>query len=482
MSSGNPLPPAIVLGEGGRMIPDKIIENDVKGIVGQAVAKFDPEQDGMDFYESLEGMRVQINDALAISFRNSYNEIVVLADKGKNASGLNPQNVLLLSEDDPNPERLILDDKYIKLPEMYPGCLASQPVFGILEYDFGNFRIQPTERFDYYCEGFNENFMDTEAISLSEAQISVLSFNMQNFSHVDSPERLGQFAELITHRFASPDILVLQEIMDDDGFLDSGTVSAFDNLQALQKALEAESGLTYQWFNIDPERNRDGGAEGSNIRTVIMFRMDRGLKFLSAIPAEAGQEVGLIGKDKATSLSNNPGLISPDNSAFRNSRKPIIAQFQYQDEIFYVIGVHFYSKGSDGSLFGAIQPPNFSSEEQRVAQAKAVNDFVKEILERDHNARIIVAGDMNDFPWSQALKSLKGGELNNLWDTVERNKWHSYIHEGNAEVLDHMLVSEAFLPHVRSFSVFNINSVANADRRLSDHDPILAVIDFSYYE
>jgi len=28
---------------------------------------FDPLQDGLDFYESLEGMRVQVNDAIAVS-------------------------------------------------------------------------------------------------------------------------------------------------------------------------------------------------------------------------------------------------------------------------------------------------------------------------------------------------------------------------------------------------------------------------------
>ena len=118
------------------------------------------------------------------------------------------------------------------------------------------------------------------------------------------------------------------------------------------------------------------------------------------MPAEANEEVSSSGSEKYTALSNNPGLIYPSDSAFRNSRKPIIAQFQYKDEIFYVIGLHLSSKGPDGPLFGAIQPPNLSSEEQRIAQASAVNSFFKEILEKDPSAKIIVAGDLNDFPWS----------------------------------------------------------------------------------
>ena len=121
ISSGNVLPTALILGEAGRAIPDKVIENDVNGVIGEDNGKFDPDEDGMDFFESLEGMLVQINNALVVSPNNSYNELVVLADLGKNASGLSSSGILLLSEDDPNPERLILDDKYIKMPELLPG-------------------------------------------------------------------------------------------------------------------------------------------------------------------------------------------------------------------------------------------------------------------------------------------------------------------------------------------------------------------------
>ena len=482
LSHNNPLPTAVVLGEGGRAIPDNVIENDVNGVIGVDKGKFDPDEDGMDFFESLEGMLVQVNDALVISSKNTYNEVVVVADLGKNASGLSTSGVLVLSEDDPNPERLILDDKYIKMPEIMLGDVFTAPIVGILEYDFGNYRIQAIETPVYRSNDLAEEFLAIEPIQLTDSQISVVSMNVENLSHLEDPDRIEDYAEMIVNKLSSPDIMILQEIMDDDGYLDSAIVNADENIDALQIAVEDAGGPTYRWFSVNPVRNQDGGAEGANIRTVILFRMDRGLKFLSALPAEPNEEVRVNGSEKNTVISNNPGLISPSDNAFRNSRKPIIAQFQYQDEIFYVIGLHLSSKGPDDPLFGANQPPNMSSETQRIEQASVVNSFVKEILEHDSTAKIIVAGDLNDFPWSETVRTLKGAELTNLWDEVEREDWFSYIYEGNAEVLDQILVSEAFSPHIRTFKPIHLNSILPASKQLSDHDPVLTIIDFIFYE
>lgn len=213
-----------------------------------------------------------------------------------------------------------------------------------------------------------------------------------------------------------------------------------------------------------------------------MFRLDRGLRFLSATPGKAGQEVGLKGQGTDLGLTNNPGLIWPNNYAFGQSRKPIVAQFQFMDQNFFVIGVHFNSKGPDGPLYGDRQPPNLDSEKQRIAQAKAVNGFVKDILERDPQAKILVSGDLNDFPWTESVQTLAGTQLTNLFDTVDRELWFTYIHEGNAQVMDQMLVSESFMQNFSTFRPLNLNSVLAADDQLSDHDPIIAIFDFAYYE
>ena len=482
LSSGNKLPAPVLIGEGGRDIPDRIIENDVEGYVGRNEALFDPEEDGMDFYESLESMRVQVNNALAVSSINSYNEVTVVADGGKNTSGLSPIGVLLLAEDDANPERIMLDDKFIRMPDILVGDVFTQPIVGIIDYDFGNFRIQPTEKLVFQSKGLVQQITDVEPLELKSTQLSVANLNLLNLSHLESPQRIESFAYMIVEKLGSPDILVLQEVMDDDGRLNSNVVSANKNLETFAGEIKRRGGPLYHWFSIDPERNADGGVEGGNIRVVIMFRMDRGMKFLAASPGEAGQEVGLTGQGANVSLTQNPGLIWPNNSAFRQSRKPIVAQFQFLEQNFFVIGAHFNSKGPDGPLYGDRQPPNLDSEKQRIAQAKAVNGFVKDILEIDPQAKILVSGDLNDFPWSVSIQTLAGEQLTNLFDTIDRTLWFTYNHEGNAQVMDQMLLSEAFMKNFVGFKPLNLNSVLPADQQLSDHDPIIAILDFAYYE
>ena len=65
LSSGNALPDAVVLGQGGCIAPT------------QSIA------DGIRFYESLEGMRLQVNNAQVVDATNSFGEIWVIADNGK---------------------------------------------------------------------------------------------------------------------------------------------------------------------------------------------------------------------------------------------------------------------------------------------------------------------------------------------------------------------------------------------------------------
>ena len=123
LSQNQPLPEPVVIGKGGRPIPNTVIENDVKGYVGQSKEPLDPQEDGMDFFESLECMLVQINDAKAVSTRNGYNEVSVVADGGEDAGIFSEEGVLILRENDPNPERTMIDDSFVMMPEIHVGAV-----------------------------------------------------------------------------------------------------------------------------------------------------------------------------------------------------------------------------------------------------------------------------------------------------------------------------------------------------------------------
>lgn len=475
LSRGNQLPEPVVMGRGGRPIPGRVIENDIQGYVNKAVTGFDPDEDGMDFFESLESMLVQVNDALAVSTINSYNEVTVVADGGKDADLLSEFGVLVLRHDDFNPERIMLDDKFIHMPDILTGARFSQPIRGIMMYDFGNYRLQPVEKLV-----FTQGTLPVQSYTgiRGHTQLAVATYNVENLDAQADPARLVDLADDIVFDLAAPDILVIQEVMDDDGVLDSEVTSADKTLEALSKAVRNLGGPRYAWLNIDPERGADGGSPGGNIRVVIFYRTDRGLIPLDKPIGGARQENGVTLVNGRAELTLNPGRIWPGNSAFVNSRRPIAAQFEFNGQPLIIIGNHFNSKGEDDPLYGNIQPPVLKSERQRIAQAKAVNGFVKDILEIDPQAKIIVLGDLNDFPWSEPVRTLAGNQLSNLFDTLPQSQRFNYLYEGNAQVLDQILISRSLESRLVTVDVLHLNSIQHPDYALSDHDPVVSVFEF----
>ncbi len=113
-----------------------MIDNDATGSV-ETSGTFDPATDGIDFYESLEGMRVQVNNPVAVGPANSYNEIPVLGDNGANASVRTTRGGIVTRQTDANPERIILDDGALagSTPAgVNVGDHFSGPALGVLDH------------------------------------------------------------------------------------------------------------------------------------------------------------------------------------------------------------------------------------------------------------------------------------------------------------------------------------------------------------
>jgi hypothetical protein len=161
-----------------------------------------------------------------------------------------------------------------------------------------------------------------------------------------------------------------------------------------------------------------------------------------------------------------------DGDAFASSRKPLVGQFIFNGQEVTVVGNHFNSKGGDQPLFGPNQPPSLSSEVQRNQQATIVSNFVQGILATNANANVIVAGDLNDFEFSQPVTILESGGLNTLIETLPENERYTYNFQGNAQTLDHILVSDNLFSLLDGYDVVHINSEF-ADQ-VSDHDPVVA--------
>src|SRR5207249_7018950 len=196
------------------------------------------------------------------------------------------------------------------------------------------------------------------------------------------------------------DLLSLEEVQDSNGATNDSVVDATTTFNTLIAAIQAAGGPTYQFRQIDPVDDQDGGEPGGNIRVGFLFRTDRGLAFVDRPGGTSTSAVGVVSGASGPQLTFSPGRIDPTNSAFTTSRKPLAGEFTYDGKTLFVVANHWNSKGGDQPLFGRFQPPTLSSEVQRNQQAQVVHDFVASVLGLDPNARVIVLGDLNDFDFS----------------------------------------------------------------------------------
>jgi predicted extracellular nuclease len=108
--------------------------------------------DTIDFWEPLEGMLVSVENAPVVSPTTRYGEFAMLTkDDAKPGSGFFPQTQQILISSlgggsvDYNPERILVDDSTLDEPiQVMPGDRVRSLV-GVVDYTFGNFKIQPAE-------------------------------------------------------------------------------------------------------------------------------------------------------------------------------------------------------------------------------------------------------------------------------------------------------------------------------------------------
>ena len=477
ISHGNALPAPVVIGLGGRVPPNSVIEND-SGSDVEVANSFDPSEDGIDFYESLEAMRVQVNDALAVGpsklFGATSKEIYIVPDAGSGAGLRTARGGVVVRASDFNPERIVLTNTILPaLPDADVGDSFPGAIVGVIDYEFSNYRVIPTSA----VPPISHNGLARETLSLpplGAADLRVAAFNVENLDPLDPPEKFAELASIIVDQLDAPDILTVEEIQDNDGATNSGTVDASLTFNTLIAAISAASGPSYQFRSVDPVDGQDGGEPGGNIRVGFLFRSDRGLAFVDRPGAGSLTANDVHAIAGAPQLDFSPGRIDPSNSAFTNSRKPLAAQLTFRGVDLFLIGNHFNSKGDDQPLFGRFQPPTLGSEVQRLAQAHVVADFVARILAIDPDANVVALGDLNDFEFSAPVNVLKAAGLTTLIETLPPAERYTYVFEGNSQVLDHVLVSPHALGRVAGFDVLHVN--AEFASQASDHDPGVATL------
>ena len=489
LSTGNGLPTPTLLGNGGRTIPNTIIE-DQTGNVETGGLTFDPATDGIDFYESLEGMLVQINSPLAVSptatSGGAAGEIWVVADNGANATIRSVRGGVIVRAADFNPERIQLDDALLNpavggysMPTVNVGAQLVTLV-GIVNWAAENYEVLVTATPTVI---FNNLEKETTSLTPTPDQLTVSTYNVENLSPGDNSIKYANLADRIINNLRLPDILLLEEIQDNNGATNDAVVDASATFNALINAITTLGGPTYQFRQINPVDDQDGGQPGGNIRVGFLFNPAR-VSFVDRAggTSTATTTVNTVGG--VPQLSFSPGRVDPANPAFANndgsgpasaSRKPLAGEFIFNGQTVFVIGVHFSSKIPDQALFGVNQPSTLLSEPQRRDQATVVKNFVQRILSVDANANVIVLGDVNDFEFSQPVSILENAPLNTLIKTLPPNERYTYNFEGNSQAIDHILVSGGLFGKLNGYDVVHVN--AEFVDQDSDHDPSVARFD-----
>ncbi|MFY1676365.1 endonuclease/exonuclease/phosphatase family protein [Streptomyces sp. WMMC905] len=464
VSTGNELPEAVKVG--GRSVPaayapegDEAEGGSINGLTLR------PESYALDYYESLEGMVVRVDDARVVGATDPYSElwVTVKPRQHDNRRG----GTVYGSYSSQNSGRLQIQSlaSSADFPDANVGDRLAGTTSGPLDYSqYGGYTLVANDLGEIEDGGLERETTRAQR----SGELAVATYNVENLDPSD--DTFAAHAEAIVENLAAPDIVSLEEIQDNSGSTDDGTVAADETVGALIDAIVAAGGPRYDWRGIDPADKADGGQPGGNIRTVFLFNPDR-VSFTDRPGGDATTATGVTKVPGGAALTASPGRVDPENAAWESSRKPLAGEFVFRGRTVFVVGNHFASKGGDQALSSQYQPPARDSEEQRHLQATSVNAFVKEILAVDKHADVVVLGDINDFEFSETARLLEADGA--LWSAVKslpRGDRYSYVYQGNSQVLDQILVS----PSIRRGSGLSYDSVhinAEFHDQISDHDP-----------
>ena len=464
VSTGNAVPAPVVIDK--RSVPDRYTPAGDTAAAGSVNGlPLEPATYALDYYESLEGMNVQVSDVRVVTATDPYSELWVTVKPREHRT--HRGGTLYGSYDSQNTGRLQIQSlgSTADFPKADVGDTLTGTTTGPLDFNqFGGYTLVAGKLGTLESGGLERETTRKQ----SGRELAVATYNVENLDPSDAT--FDKHASAIVNNLQSPDIVSLEEIQDDNGAKDDGTVGANATVTKLIDAIVAAGGPKYDWRSINPVNDQDGGEPGGNIRQVFLFNPQR-VSFTDRAGGGSTTAVGVTKVHGKAQLTASPGRIDPANAAWTNSRKPLAGEFVFRGRTVFVIANHLNSKGGDQGLTAQYQPPVRSSEVQRHAQATAVNAFVKDILAVQKNADVIALGDMNDFEFSGTTQILEGDGA--LWSAIKslpRRERYTYDYQGNQQVLDQILIS----PAIRRGCDFEYDSVhinSEFHDQISDHDP-----------
>ncbi len=349
---------------------------------------------------------------------------------------------------------------------------------GILAYDFGVYRLQPTQPLTFVAENPRRAAPALSALgSLKIASFNVLNYFNGNGLGGGFPTARGantllefnrQHDKIISAILAlDADVIGLMEI-ENDGY---GTSSA---IAELVNGLNQRAGEARYTF-LHPGLNKVGTDE---IAVGLIYKPSK---------------VTPVGAAAILNSSVNPLFIDTKN-------RPAIAQTFRDKTSNKQLTVAVNHLKSKGSACDDVNDPDTGDgqgncNQTRSDAATALAGWLATDPTHNGGQNALIIGDLNSYAQEDPITTLKAAGYENLLETRVGNQVaYSFVFNGAAGYLDHALASAALAPQVKGISEWHTNadepraldyntefkSAVQISRfyaadpyRASDHDPLL---------
>ncbi len=322
-----------------------------------------------------------------------------------------------------------------------------------------------------------------------EREFSVVAMNIENFfDDRDDPKIKEVIVEREAFRKRLRKIsLAFRNVLNLPDIVGVVEIESLHGLEQLAKQINAD---TVAAGKPDPKYTAHliDGNDGRGIDNGYLVRTQR-VKVL---------EIKQLGKDEKY---KHP--LTGEN-IFLNDRPPLLLRASVNDakteKPFEITAIVNHMK----SYLGYNDPRQQDNVRlKKKLQAEYLAKIVQERQKADPAERIIVLGDFNSYQFSDGIMDMMGTikgtpatpdslmiaspdlvdpDLINLVDMIAVTQRYSYTFDGNAQVLDHILISETLRKHIQGFGFPRVNAdypeVFRNDEsrpeRFSDHDPAAA--------
>jgi predicted extracellular nuclease len=308
-------------------------------------------------------------------------------------------------------------------------------IYGPLAYNYGYYKIEPISP-----PLVDKNPIIIDALPQTAInEFRIMTWNVENLfdflePHPSDPS-LPTVAEYRVWLEKIANTILLADYPAVIGFQEVEHIGVLEDI-AEQSILQA---LDYQAVLIE-------GTDSRGIDVGYLVRGDVSIKNVQQFPA--------------------PNELTP--------RPPLLLEVQINlgtdSKTVYLFNNHFLS------MSGGEQ----ATEPRRIAQAAWNGELVNQILTENPEAFVIVMGDLNSYYDSPPIDTLRSVGLVHAFDRLLPEERYTYIYQGIAQVLDHILVNELYADSISSVDILHVN----ADYPLqmpgdtsvlhkSDHDPVV---------